>query len=81
MTDKLRFADVRDYLREHEIEISHDQRRDDGYWVEYATKTGKRPKHYRALYNALLYNGSGLTEYEVILRFEEWRLARWQQEA
>jgi hypothetical protein len=80
MSDKLNFQDVQAYLSEHEIEISYDKNR--GYLVEYRHgKKYKRPKFYRSLFNALLYNGSGLTEYEVMLRFEEWRLARWQKEA
>lgn len=84
MNYPLNFVDVRDYLAQYGLTLSCDLREDKGYLVEYPqgdTRQANRPRHYRSLYNALYYNGPGVTDEEVKSKFEAWKMQRWNKGA
>ena len=79
MTTHVKFHDLREYLARDKYELSVI---DTGAYLVYRHIPPNPPyrRQYKTLYNALIFNGPGGHTDDVVRRFEEWRLARWQQE-
>ena len=76
---RVKFRDLREYLARDKYELSAI---DSETYLVYRHIPPNPPyrRQYKRLYNALIFNGFGSTEEDIVRRFDEWRLKRFMQE-